>query len=168
MKKIILMLLAMTFIAFGYTAGVYAGGMEKSMGKDAGDVTAWIGKDVKNMEGEDLGDVSHFVRDEAGEEILLVIVSYEGIAEMEDKDIAVPFAVLSFNEAEDHVVLDATKEQLANAPAVEEGENLNDLVFAEEVYTYFGLRPHWTDEGADTQEGQYTQEQIWSDPWSGY
>lgn len=158
MKKILITFLAMAFIAFGFTPGAFAAGMDKSTGMDksmssdaagfsaAKDVTAWIGKDVKNSQGEDLGEIKDFVRDNNGE-ISLVIVSHGGFIGMGEKDVAVPYTAFSFNESEDHAVLDVTKDQLANAPEIGADENLTDRAFAEEVYRHFGERPYWTEKG---------------------
>jgi hypothetical protein len=149
MKKLMFILVAMAFIAFGYTAGAYAAGMDKSTGEDTGDVSAWIGKDVKNPEGEDLGKIDEFVRDEGGE-VSLAIISHGGFLGMGDKKVAVPYNALSFNEGEDHAILDVTEEQLANAPAIGENEDPADREFAEEVHRYFGERPRWSYEESET------------------
>jgi hypothetical protein len=42
--------------------------------------------------------------------------------------------------------LDATREKLASAPAVEEKEESIDQGKAMEVYRYFGQTPYWVDE----------------------
>jgi sporulation protein YlmC with PRC-barrel domain len=147
MRKIMLILVAMTFIAFGFAAGASATGMDKSMGKDAKkDVSALIGKDVKNPQGEKLGEVKNFVHDSSGE-ISLAVISHGGFMGIGKKDVAVPYSALTFNEGENHFVLNATKDQLAGAPAIMGDQNLSDRTFAEEVYRYFGERPYWTDEG---------------------
>jgi hypothetical protein len=72
---------------------------------------------------------------------------------MGEKDVAVPYTAFSFNESEDHAVLDVTKEQLASAPEVGADENLTDRAFAEEVYRHFGERPYWTEKGGAADEG---------------
>ncbi|RJR44292.1 MAG: PRC-barrel domain containing protein [Desulfobacteraceae bacterium] len=157
MKRFLIAFVAMAFIAFGFTPGALAAGMDKSkdtsMSSDAKDFTGhtkdyseWIGKDVKNSQGEDLGEVKDFVLDENGE-VSLVIVSHGGFLGMGDKDVAVPFSAFTFNESEDHAVLDVTNDQLASAPQIGENENLTDRAFAEEVYRHFGERPYWTEKG---------------------
>jgi sporulation protein YlmC with PRC-barrel domain len=151
MKKIMLILVAMAFMAFGFAAGASAAGMDKSIGKEAKDVSALIGKDVVNMEGETLGEVRDFIHDENGE-ISLAILSHGGFMGMGEKDVAVPYSALSFSESEDHFVLNVSKDQLAGAPEIRGDENLSDRSFAEEVYRYFGERPYWTDEGTGTRE----------------
>lgn len=153
MKKIMLVIMVMTLIAFGFSATSFAAGMDKadkSMGMGAKDVSAWIGKDVKNAHGEDLGKISEFITDEGGE-VSLAVISHGGFMGFGEKKVAVPFSLLSFKESEDHAVLDVDRDRFANAPTLREGENLNDRTFAEEVYRYFGARPYWSDEGASHQ-----------------
>jgi hypothetical protein len=152
MKKILIIFVAMTFIAFGYSPGAFAAGMDKPMSSEVGELDAasadiidWIGKDIKNLQGEDLGEMNGFVREETGE-VSLVIVYHD------EKSIAVPYSALSFNESEDHLVLDVTKDQLASAPEIGVDENLTDRALAEETYRHFGERPVWSDEGLDTRE----------------
>lgn len=159
MKKTLITMMAAAFIAFGFTPGAFAAGMDKStkksMSSDAMSLSAeatLIGKDVKNLQGEDLGEVKDLVRDDNGE-ISLVIVSFGGFIGMGEKDVAVPYTALSFNESEDHAVLDVTKEQLASASEVGADENLTDRAFTEEVYRHFGERPYWTEEGGAADEG---------------
>lgn len=154
MKKTLVTMVVAAFIAFGFTPGAFAAG-DKSMSSDAMSLSAeatLIGKDVKNTQGEDLGEVKGLVRDDGGE-IALVIVSFGGFDEMGEKDVAVPYTILSFNESEGHAVLDVTRDQLASAPEVRADDNLTDNSFAEEVYRYFGERPYWTDDGGAADEG---------------
>ncbi len=153
MKKILITLVAMAFIALGFGPGAFATGMDKSMSSDSRDIIDWIGKDVRNSQGEDLGDVNGFVRDENGE-ISLVFVFHD------EKSVAVPYSALSFNESEDHVVLDVTKDQLANAPEIGSDENLADRTMAEEVYRYFGERPAWTEKGGAADLGMKADEEM--------
>lgn len=171
MKRILSILAAVTFIAFGFTAGASAGGMDKStkstkmestMDKDAKDFSALVGKDVKNMEGDDIGEVKEFIHDQDGK-ISLAVISHGGFMGVGEKDVAVPYSALSFNESEDHFVLNVSKDQLASAPEIRGDENLSDRSFAEEVYRHFGERPYWTDEGTGTREYFGADEGIDSD-----
>lgn len=169
MNKILIMFVAMAFIALSFSTGAFAGGMDRSAGADKSmnsnaktynmetkDANAWIGKHVKNTQGEDLGKVKDFVRDNNGE-ISLAVISHGGLLGVGKKDVAVPFSALSFNKAGDHVVINATKDQMARAPEVKRGENLHDRTFAENVYRYFGVRPYWTDQGMKNEQGKTDQ-----------
>jgi len=62
MRKMMIFLAAMTLIAFAYmSTGVLGEGIKDPMHKTHEDVSHWIGKEVKNMEGERLGAVRDFV-----------------------------------------------------------------------------------------------------------
>ena len=64
MKKIRIFLTAMTIVAFAYmTTSVFAEEMGKPMVTYHEDVSKWVGKEVKNTQGEDLGTVKDFVKD---------------------------------------------------------------------------------------------------------
>ena len=159
MTKTLIIIVAATFIAFGFTPGAFAAGIDKStdqsMSSDATSLSAeatLIGKDVKNLQEEDLGEVKSLVRDEDGE-ISLVIVSVGDLIGIGEKDVAVPYTALAFDESEDHAVLNFTREQLASAPEVAPDENLKDRSFAEEVYRHFGERPYWSEKGGAADEG---------------
>lgn len=169
MNKILIMFVAMAFVALSLSTGAFAAGMDKSSGADKSmnsnaksynmeskDANAWIGKHVKNTHGEDLGKVKEFVRDNNGE-ISLAVISHGGLLGVGKKDVAVPFSALSFNKDDDHVVLNATKDQLARAPEIK-GQNLHDRIFAEDVYRYFGVRPYWTDQAMKSDQGMKTDQ----------
>lgn len=155
MKKMMFILVAVTFIAFGCNAGAYAQ-MNKSMGKGSKDVDSWIGKAVRNRQGENLGKVIDVVRNDRGE-VYLVITFHGGFFGISDRKVAVPFNDLSFNEREDHAVLDVTREQMAIAPAIENTEDLNDPAFVASVHGYFD-DPGLPAEGATTHGHQGSSE----------
>ena len=156
MKKMMMLFVAMAFIAFVSISGnIYAADDAKPMDKAAKsaapmdktqDFSHWIGKDVKNAAGEDLGDVKDFVRDDNGR-ISLVVLSHGGFMGIGEKKVAVPFSAFSYDQNADHLVLDATKDQLANAPKFADDKKIADRAYAEEVYRHFGQRPYWTEKG---------------------
>lgn len=162
MRKITTVLVATAFIAFTSISGMaLAAEHPEPMDRPAGsaapmdpaaaqmdrtqDFGHWIGKDVRNPSGEDLGDVRDFVRDEDGR-ISLVVLSHGGFLGLGEKRVAVPFSALTHDQNQDHLVLDATKEQVENAPRVADDLNLADRTYAEEVYRHFGQRPYWTEQ----------------------
>jgi len=167
MKKLLVSAFAAAFIALGFAPGPFAAGQDDPVTSDsrgfsaeAKDVHSWIGKEVRNPEGEELGKVEDFVRDRNGE-VSLVIISHGGFFGIGGENVAVPYSAFSFDRGDNHVVLDATTEELANAPKLDPSESLTDPAFAEEVYRHFGERPQWTDEGMDT--GGYFGDDEWVD-----
>jgi len=87
----------------------------------AGEVTAnsIIGEKVRNGAKEDLGDVNDVVFDNEGR-ISAAIIGVGGFIGIGEKNVAVPFAVISRETDEKgnaYIRIDATKEQLQAAPA---------------------------------------------------
>ncbi len=99
---------------------------------------------IKNSKGEYLGTVKDLLIDSSGR-VIFVIVSHgeerEGISR---KDIAVPAVAFSYDRDQDRVVLDIAKDQLDAAPEFTVSE-LDDPLFSERVFQFFGLAPFWSD-----------------------
>lgn len=93
--------------------------------------------EVKNFQGEKLGEIGDFVMDSQGR-IPFVMLSHGG------KMIVIPYSALSIGG--NSFVLDASEEKLASAPAIGEKESSIDQAKAEEIYRYFGQNPYWTAE----------------------
>ena len=93
--------------------------------------------EVKNFQGERLGEIGDFVMDSQGR-IPFVMLSHGG------KMIIIPYSALSIGG--NSFVLDASEEKLASAPAIGEKEGSIDQAKAEEIYRYFGQNPYWTAE----------------------
>jgi len=93
--------------------------------------------EVKNLQGEKLGEIGDFVIDSMGR-IPFVLLSHGA------KMIFIPYDALSIEG--NFFVLDATQEKLASAPAVGEREDSIDQSKAKEIYRYFGQTPYWTEE----------------------
>jgi len=108
-----------------------------------------VGSDVKNLQGETLGEISDLVVDQGGH-VAFAIVSHGGLGgfwikgeyTVPPKKIAVPFQAFKFDPQGRHATLDITKERLASAPSFDKGI-LNNRDSAAEVYRYFGLQPYW-------------------------
>jgi sporulation protein YlmC with PRC-barrel domain len=95
--------------------------------------------EVKNLQGEKLGEIGDFVIDSQGR-IPFVTLSHEG------KMIIIPYSAFSIQQTGNFFVLDASEEKLASAPVVDEKEDSIDQAKAKEIYRYFGQTPYWTDE----------------------
>jgi sporulation protein YlmC with PRC-barrel domain len=93
--------------------------------------------EVKNLQGERLGEIGDLVIDSQGR-IPFVMLSHGG------KTVVIPYSALSMER--NYFVLDASEEKLASAPAVGEKEESIDQAKAAEIYRYFGQVPYWTEE----------------------
>ncbi|MGE5841360.1 MAG: PRC-barrel domain-containing protein [Deltaproteobacteria bacterium] len=154
MKGKMILLSAMTLIAFVST-GVFAGeGIKYPMGKASEDVSLWIGKEVMNIEGEKLGTVKDFVRDPDGR-LSFAIVSHGGFLGFGDTKVAVPYSALTYDQEKQYFTCDFSRDRFANAPELEDEAKLHDRSYAEEIYRYFGLQPYWTEESKTGSELVY-------------
>jgi len=93
--------------------------------------------EVRNLQGEKLGEIGDFAIDSRGR-IPFVLLSLEG------KMIFVPYGALSVDG--NFFVLDASREKLATAPSVGEEESPMNQAQAEKIYKYFGQSPYWSSE----------------------
>jgi sporulation protein YlmC with PRC-barrel domain len=103
-----------------------------------------IGVHVKNHQGEILGRISNLVLDEQGK-VALVILSHGGFLRINEKETAIPFSALTYEPADNRLVLDISKEKLAAAPTFKKSEL--DQKRAEYLYRYFGQQPYWSEGG---------------------
>jgi sporulation protein YlmC with PRC-barrel domain len=150
MKKMMMFLAAMTLIAFAYAStDVFARGMHREAG-------LMMGKDVRNLEGEELGTVNGFVKDSEGR-ISFAIVSHGGMLGFGAKHVAIPYSALTYDEEEQLYTCDLTRDQFASAPEFEHEDQLSDRSFAEEIYRHFGQRPYWTEESTGSEESEGTE-----------
>jgi len=93
--------------------------------------------EVKNLQGEKLGEIGDFMIDFRGQ-IPFVMLSHGG------KMIMIPYSALSIDG--NSFVLDANEEKLSSAPVVGGKGDSIDQAKAEEIYRYFGQSPYWTEE----------------------
>jgi sporulation protein YlmC with PRC-barrel domain len=83
----------------------------------------FIGKDVENMRGETIGEVSELVLDPETGRVSHAVVSVTGIPELTDRMIAVPFTALNSKPDDpDKLVLNIEMERLRQAPNFETRE----------------------------------------------
>ncbi len=115
-----------------------AGGLGRAFG--ANEI---IGVHVQNHGGERLGKITDLVVDTEGR-IALVILSHGGFLGIHEKETAIPFRSLQYDQAAKQVILDITKEELAAAPTFKMSD-LSDQKRAENVYRYFGQQPYWSE-----------------------
>ncbi len=84
-----------------------------------------IGKDVKNAQGEDIGEVKDIMLDSTGK-VRYVAVAYGGFLGLGDKMHAVPLSAFQFKRDKDmffddtELILNVTKEQLKDEPGFDD------------------------------------------------
>jgi len=101
-----------------------------------------LGKRVRNLEGEDLGNIEELVVDEVTGRITYAILTFGGFLSMGDKLFAVPWVSLTF-DGSDAYVMKANKELLKNAPGFEPNNwpDMSDPTRRSEIYKYYQEKP---------------------------
>lgn len=102
--------------------------------------TDLVGKNVRDLNDNKLGDLKNLVLDFNNGQALFAILPGDYV-DKRDQDIAIPITALKFNEDQKYLVLNTTKEQLAQAPAFNERNwpNMTDRSFIDKVYAHFNV-----------------------------
>jgi len=105
-----------------------------------------LGKDIKNREGKDMGDISELALDLRSGRAAYAIISFGGFLGIGDKLVAVPFQVLQPSADGKYMVLDVPKEKLEKAPRFDKKEwpDMDDEKWGREIHTFYGVEPYWT------------------------
>jgi hypothetical protein len=100
-----------------------------------------VGRKVRNLEGEDVGEIQELMVDEAAGRITYAIMSFGGFLGMGDKLFAVPWVSLT-SDGEVYR-MKASKELLKNAPGFDKNNwpDMSDPDRTSEIYTYYQERP---------------------------
>ncbi len=129
-------------LAFIVASANAAEQMASGMGRAFG-ANEIIGVYVQNHQGQRLGEITDLIVDSEGR-IAFVILSHGGFLGIHEKETAIPFNLLRYDQAAQQVVLDISKEQLAAAPTFKMSD-LSGQKRAENVYRYFGQQPYWSE-----------------------
>jgi len=105
-------------------------------------VSELIGKSVSNEQGEELGTVADVIAGKNGGIQYLLISPASGIGTAE-KWAPVPWRAADVRVQQDRLILNLSKEQLANAPSFTQAElsNLGEKQVERRIYSYYGAEP---------------------------
>ncbi len=105
-----------------------------------------MGISVKNLQDEKLGKVENILVDLPSGRIVAIIVSSGGFLGMGDELSAVPPTALRFHTDRDTLQLDASKDQLSNAPHFKANEwpDFGQPSYADGVYRAYKVEPYFT------------------------
>jgi sporulation protein YlmC with PRC-barrel domain len=100
-----------------------------------------IGDDVRNLQGEDIGEIEELMVNLADGCIAYAVLSFGGILGLGDKLFAVPWKALRMRPEEHAFVMDIRKEKLENAPGFDKDNwpNMSDIEWAERVNSFYGI-----------------------------
>ncbi len=105
------------------------------------ETTELTGTEVQSSDGEGAGKINDFVIDSSDGHVALLLLS--DVPGRETSLIAVPFSVLSAR-GENGFVLNTSRDHLALSSGFDEGADLDNPKWAEDVYRFFGQQPYWT------------------------
>jgi len=107
-----------------------------------------IGLNVKNSQGQNLGEIKDVVIDVNSGRVAYIAFEGSGEFAQADKWIAVPASMFSGMEQR-QVTLNVTPDRLRNAPTFEEGswEQATSEAFVSRIYSHYGQQPYWQSSG---------------------
>jgi sporulation protein YlmC with PRC-barrel domain len=103
------------------------------------------GDSVRNLSGEDLGNVQDIMLDVHDGSIAYAVVSFGGFLGMGDKLFAVPWKALTLVQGEKHFLLDVEKNVLEDAPGFDKGSwpDFSDPTWGQGIHDHYGTTPYW-------------------------
>jgi sporulation protein YlmC with PRC-barrel domain len=122
-----------------------------------------IGADVKNPQGEKLGDIQDVVLDPETGRVRYAVLAFGGFLGLGEKYFAVPWTALTSKAGEKgDFILNIDKEKLKNAPGFDKNNwpNMADRSWAEQVYAYYGVKPYWEQEAGVRESTPGTQRMV--------
>lgn len=109
--------------------------------------TTLIGDDVRNLEGENLGEIEDIMIDVEAGRIAYAVLSFGGFLGIGDKLFAVPWSAMTLDIDEKAFILDIDKEMLEDAPGFDKDdwpETISeDDTWLLTVYEYYEREPYW-------------------------
>ena len=145
MKKVGMLLGVVALLSLVCTAGSFAADRDLPWQLVKG--STFIGADVENPQGQNLGDIKDIVIDRASGRITYAVVSFGGFLGMGEKLFAVPWGAFAQPRADkDKFVLDVDKERLKNAPGFDQNNwpQMASREWVTSLYSYYNVPPYWT------------------------
>ncbi|HIG73225.1 MAG TPA: PRC-barrel domain containing protein [Bacteroidetes bacterium] len=98
------------------------------------------GTDVRNRDGENLGDIKDFMLDVESGRVIYAVLDFGGFLGIGDKYFAVPLEAFEADTTREELVLNVTKDKLENAPGFDKNNwpATPDASFVESVYDFYG------------------------------
>jgi len=121
-------------------------GMYKTSGSGPGPslmgADTLIGNDVYNTADESLGTIKELMVEMSTGKISYAVLSYGGFLGMGDRLFAVPWGALKLDTVKKRFTLNASKEQLKNAPGFDKDHwpSMADATWVTDVHNFYGVK----------------------------
>lgn len=114
------------------------------------------GDSVRNVAGDDLGNISEIMIDIPSGRIAYAVLSYGGFLGMGDKLFAVPWSALRVDEDEKCFILNADRQTIENAPGFDKDNwpDMADANFGSNLNAYYRVTPDWGATGDYSDRGK--------------
>jgi sporulation protein YlmC with PRC-barrel domain len=143
MKKIGVALGVVSLLSFMCAMGSFA--QDRALPCQLMKASTFIGADVENPQGQNLGDIKDIVIERGSGRIAYAVVSFGGFLGLGEKLFAVPWGAFSKKAYKDTFVLAVDKERLQNAPGFEPNNwpQMASREWVTSLYTYYNVPPYW-------------------------
>lgn len=110
------------------------------------------GTDVRNAQGENLGNIKDIMIDLHSGEIAYAVLSFGGFLGLGDKYFAIPWEAFNIDSEHEDLVLNVDKDRLKDAPGFDKDNwpSSPDRTFLERVHSHYGYEPYWNRSRART------------------
>ena len=101
-----------------------------------------IGTEVRNPDGEHIGEIKEIVLDPRSGNVAYAVVSFGGILGIGDKLFAVPWKALKLDNEDNTFMLNVEKERLRNAPGFDPDRwpDMANVQWNTDVHKFYGQR----------------------------
>lgn len=119
-------------------------------------VSDLLGKDVKNAQRENLGEIKQMVLDPANRKVRYVVVSFGGFLGLGDKLFALPWSAFTWQGRDQDILLNVDKERFKNAPGFDKDHwpDLANPTWSTEVDRYYETGSKETEKEPGTGTGK--------------
>ena len=101
-----------------------------------------IGTEVRNLDGEHIGDIKEIVLEPRSGNVAYAVVSFGGVLGIGDKLFAVPWKALKLDNKDNTFILNVEKERLKNAPGFDPDRwpDMANVEWNTDVHKFYGQR----------------------------
>lgn len=102
------------------------------------------GNDIRNAQGENLGEIKDFMLDVNTGRVAYAVVSFGGFLGIGDKLFAVPLEAMTVDTKDECFVLNIDKDRLEQAPGFDKDDwpSSANAQWTQSVYEYYNVRPY--------------------------
>ncbi|MBT8198907.1 MAG: PRC-barrel domain-containing protein [Acidimicrobiia bacterium] len=104
-----------------------------------------VGNDVRNLDGDDLGDVKDLMIDVETGQVAYAVLDMGGFLGIGNKLFAVPYGAMTLDTGSHAFVVNVDKETLRNAPGFDQDNwpDFSDRTWGSDIYSHYGISPYW-------------------------